>query len=58
MLLVEAQDDRIVTPASRALLRQALPGATVWSLERAGHGLLAAQGLLPAVLEWMGNGRA
>jgi pimeloyl-[acyl-carrier protein] methyl ester esterase len=58
VLLVEAQDDRIVTPASRALLRQALPGATVWSLERAGHGLLAAQGLLPAVLEWMGNGRA
>ena len=57
-LLVEAQDDRIVCAESRALLRQALPEATVWSLERAGHALLAAQGLLPAVLQWMADGRS
>lgn len=58
VLLVEAQDDRIVAPESRALLREALPGATVWSLERAGHGLLAAEGLVAAVLQWMADGPA
>ena len=62
VLLVEARDDQIVVEASRALLRQALPGATVWSLERAGHGLLggegprAGQSLPSAVLEWMADG--
>ena len=38
------------------LLREALPQATVWSLERAGHALLGADGLLNAVLEWMADG--
>jgi pimeloyl-[acyl-carrier protein] methyl ester esterase len=62
VLLVEARDDQIVCEASRALLRQALPQATVWSLERAGHGLLGGEGprpgqdLLSAVLEWMADG--
>lgn len=56
VLLVEANDDRIVCPESRALLREALPQATVWSLERAGHALLGADGLLNAVLEWMADG--
>ena len=56
VLLVEAQDDQIVTPESRALLRQALPQATVWSLEPAGHALLATDGLPSAVLEWMADG--
>ena len=62
VLLVEARDDRIVCDASRALLRQALPQATVWSLEPAGHGLLGGNGpredqsLLDAVLEWMADG--
>ena len=56
VLVVEARDDRIVCEQSRALLRQALPTATVWSLERAGHGLLAAAGLRSAVLEWITDG--
>jgi pimeloyl-[acyl-carrier protein] methyl ester esterase len=56
VLLVEANDDRIVCPESRALLREALPQATVWRLERAGHALLGADGLLDAVLEWMADG--
>ena len=62
VLLVEARDDRIVCEQSRALLRQALPQATVWSLEPAGHGLLggegpqAGQSLMDAVLEWMADG--
>ena len=61
VLLVEARDDRIVSEASRAGLRQALPQATVWSLEPAGHGLLGGEGphgdqnLLDAVLEWMAD---
>ena len=56
VLVVEAHDDQIVHAQSRALLRQALPGATLWSLQRAGHGLLAAEGLLTGVLEWMADG--
>jgi len=62
VLLVEARDDRIVCEASRELLRQALPHASVWSLERAGHALLGGEGPRPgqslqsAVLEWMADG--
>jgi len=55
VLLVEAADDQIVTPASRALLRQALPQATVWTLPRAGHALLGND-LPAAVLQWIGDG--
>ena len=62
ILLVEAADDQIVCAQSRALLRQALPEATLWSLQPAGHGLLGEEGpkpgqsLLSAVLEWMADG--
>ena len=54
LLIVEAADDQIVHPSSRAALRSALPGAEVWTLERAGHCLLNAA--LPArVLDWIAN---
>lgn len=56
VLLVEAADDQIVTAASRALLREALPDATVWTLPRAGHCLLEAD-LPAAVLDWIGDGQ-
>ena len=54
MLLVEANDDQIVVEASRALLRQALPHATVWTLSRAGHGLLQPD-LPERVLGWIAD---
>lgn len=57
VLLVEAADDQIVCPASRALLRQALPQATVWTLPVAGHALLGAD-LPAAVLQWIADGPA
>ena len=56
VLIVEAADDRIVHPGSRAALREALPEATVWTLEPAGHCLLEPE--LPArVLSWIADGR-
>lgn len=56
VLLVEAADDQIVSAASRALLRQALPQATVWTLPVAGHALLGND-LPAAVLQWIGDGQ-
>ena len=57
LLIVEAADDRIVHPASRAARRAALPGATVWTLEPAGHCLLDPD--LPArVLSWIADAQA
>jgi pimeloyl-[acyl-carrier protein] methyl ester esterase len=51
-LIVEAADDRIVHPRSRAALREALPAAEVWTLPGAGHCLLDPE--LPArVLGWI-----
>ncbi|MEY4298079.1 MAG: hypothetical protein RLZZ423_1258 [Cyanobacteriota bacterium] len=55
VLLVEAADDRIVSAASRALLRQALPQATLWTLPVAGHALLGTD-LPAAVLQWIADG--
>ncbi|MFM2080105.1 MAG: hypothetical protein RLZZ219_787 [Cyanobacteriota bacterium] len=55
VLLVEATDDRIVDAASRTALREALPRATVWPLERAGHSLRGAAGLPAAVLQWLAD---
>lgn len=52
VLLVEAEDDQIVCPASRALLRDALPAAEVLRLPRAGHCLLGT-GLPPMVFSWL-----
>jgi pimeloyl-[acyl-carrier protein] methyl ester esterase len=51
-LIVEAADDRIVHPASRAALREHLPQAQVWSLEPAGHCLLDPT-LVARVLDWI-----
>jgi pimeloyl-[acyl-carrier protein] methyl ester esterase len=41
VLLVEAEEDQIVEPAARKLLREALPEAEVISLPGTGHALLA-----------------
>lgn len=57
MLIVEAEDDQIVSAASRAQLKALLPEATVISLPRAGHGLLGA-GVPEAVLNWIADGLA
>ena len=51
-LIVEAADDRIVHPASRAALREQLPLAERWSLEPAGHCLLDPT-LAARVLDWI-----
>jgi len=56
VLIVEAEDDQIVSAASRALLRAALPQAEVWTLQRAGHALLDHD-LARAVLEWVSDGQ-
>lgn len=56
VLIVEAADDRIVHPSSRAALRALLPQAQVWSLEPAGHCLLDPD-LPKRVLEWIADGQ-
>jgi pimeloyl-[acyl-carrier protein] methyl ester esterase len=53
-LIVEAADDRIVHPDSRAALREQLPQAQVWSLEPAGHCLLDPT-LAERVLDWIAD---
>jgi pimeloyl-[acyl-carrier protein] methyl ester esterase len=52
VLIVEAGDDQIVVPEARALLREALPDATVLALPGAGHALLRAP-ILEPVLTWI-----
>lgn len=54
VLIVEANDDQIVAAASRAQLRQSIPSATVWTLNRAGHGLLQPD-LPERVLRWIAD---
>ena len=54
VLVVEANDDLIVDPASRCLLRAALPQATVWQRQGAGHALLLPE-LPAAVLDWVAH---
>jgi pimeloyl-[acyl-carrier protein] methyl ester esterase len=54
VLVVEADDDQIVDPASRTLLRAALPQATVWQRQGAGHALLLPE-LPAAVLDWVAH---
>lgn len=56
VLVVEAEDDRIVSSASRELLRAALPKAEVWTLQRAGHALLGHD-LANTVLDWVNDGK-
>jgi pimeloyl-[acyl-carrier protein] methyl ester esterase len=55
-LIVEAADDRIVQPSSRAGLRALLPQAELWSLEPAGHCLLDPE-LPDRVLGWIADGQ-
>lgn len=57
VLLVEAADDQIVVEPSRALLREALPHASLWTLNAAGHCLLVAD-LPERVMAWIGDERA
>jgi hypothetical protein len=54
VLVVEADDDQIVDPASRTLLRAALPQARVWQRQAAGHALLLPD-LPAAVLDWVAH---
>lgn len=56
VLVVEAQDDQVVGEASRSLLRQALPQASLWTLQQAGHALLVPE-LPAAVLDWVDHGQ-
>ncbi len=52
VLIVEAGADRIVVPAARALLRQALPRAEVVTVQGAGHCLLRSP-VIATVLDWL-----
>lgn len=55
VLIVEAEEDRIVEPGARAALRAALPDADVIKLAGTGHALLAGN-LIGRVVEWVANG--
>ena len=52
VLIVEAEDDRIVEREARALLREALPEADVITLPGVGHALLAGD-VIDRVVEWV-----
>jgi pimeloyl-[acyl-carrier protein] methyl ester esterase len=52
VLIVEAEEDRIVEPEARALLRKALPEADVITLPGVGHALLAGE-VIDRVMEWV-----
>jgi pimeloyl-[acyl-carrier protein] methyl ester esterase len=52
VLIVEAEEDRIVEPAARALLREALPEAEVIALPGVGHALLAGD-VISRVVAWV-----
>jgi pimeloyl-[acyl-carrier protein] methyl ester esterase len=52
--IVEAEEDRIVEPEARALLRAALPVADVVALPGIGHALLADD-VIARVVEWVGS---
>ena len=56
LLIVEAEDDMIVVPEARAMLRAALPQADVITLPGVGHALLSAD-VIPQVVEWVENAR-
>jgi pimeloyl-[acyl-carrier protein] methyl ester esterase len=57
VLIVEAEEDRIVEPAARALLREALPEAEVLALPGVGHALLAGD-VIGRVVAWVEAKRA
>jgi pimeloyl-[acyl-carrier protein] methyl ester esterase len=52
VLIVEAEEDRIVEPAARVLLREALPEADVIALPGVGHALLAGD-VIESVVAWV-----
>jgi pimeloyl-[acyl-carrier protein] methyl ester esterase len=52
VLIVEAEDDLIVEPEARAMLRTALPAADVITLPGVGHALLAGD-VIGRVVEWI-----
>jgi pimeloyl-[acyl-carrier protein] methyl ester esterase len=52
VLILEAEEDRIVEPAARALLREALPEADVITLPGVGHALLAGD-VIESVVDWV-----
>ena len=52
VLIVEAEEDRIVEPEARKMLREALPEADVITLPGVGHALLAGD-VIDRVVEWV-----
>ena len=56
VLVVEAEEDRIVEPEMRAALRAALPDADVITLPGVGHALLAGD-VIGRVVEWVETSR-
>lgn len=52
VLIIEAEEDRIVEPAARTLLREALPEAEVIALPGVGHALLAGD-VIGRVVAWV-----
>lgn len=52
VLIVEAEEDRVVEPEARAMLRAALPTADVITLPDAGHALLTGN-VIERVVEWV-----
>jgi pimeloyl-[acyl-carrier protein] methyl ester esterase len=57
VLIVEAEEDRIVEPEARAMLRAALPKAEVITLPGVGHALLASD-VIGRVVAWVEAKRA
>ena len=52
VLIVEAEEDRIVEPEARKMLREALPEADVITLPGVGHALLAGD-VIDRVVKWV-----
>jgi pimeloyl-[acyl-carrier protein] methyl ester esterase len=52
VLIVEAEEDRIVEPEARGMLREALPDADVITLPGVGHALLGGD-VVGRVVEWV-----
>jgi pimeloyl-[acyl-carrier protein] methyl ester esterase len=52
VLIVEGEEDRIVEPEARRMLREALPEADVITLPGVGHALLAGD-VIDRVVEWV-----
>jgi len=57
VLIVEGEDDRIVQPEARRMLREELPDADVISFPGVGHALLGCD-LIARVVQWVEKTRA